>query len=166
MYSKAPIDWNAPELDPRCKINDSGYVELSRALLHRVIWKHHHGKIRKGWVIHHINHVKTDNRLENLIAIPEALHGEIHTWYAQTDYKLPIEEILGMLEDHLRLNPYTKDELKLIAKREKAQAGKALVKAAKQAKRKEAQAKKRKRYELWKHRRNERMTYPSRASRT
>ena len=33
---------------------------------HRYVWTQAHGEIPKGMVIHHINGIKTDNRLENL----------------------------------------------------------------------------------------------------
>jgi len=41
---------------------------------HRYIWSQSNGEIPKGWHIHHINGIKTDNRLENLIAIPTRAH--------------------------------------------------------------------------------------------
>jgi hypothetical protein len=37
---------------------------------HREIWVAAHGSIPKGWIIHHLNGGKTDNRLENLAAVP------------------------------------------------------------------------------------------------
>ncbi len=41
---------------------------------HRFIWEQAHGKILKGMVIHHINGIRADNRLENLIALPKGTH--------------------------------------------------------------------------------------------
>ena len=43
-------------------------------LQHRVIYEEYHGKIPKGWHVHHKNGVKTDNRIENLIALPPHEH--------------------------------------------------------------------------------------------
>ena len=37
-----------------------------QVLMHREIWKHHHGSIPKGMEIDHINGNPLDNRLENL----------------------------------------------------------------------------------------------------
>jgi len=39
-------------------------------LEHRRIWAEQHGPIPKGWVVHHLNGNKGDNRLENLAALP------------------------------------------------------------------------------------------------
>lgn len=44
----------------RVMLNEKGY------LAHRIIWEMHHGKIPSGMQIDHINHVRDDNRLENL----------------------------------------------------------------------------------------------------
>lgn len=37
---------------------------------HRAIWEKAHGKIPKGWVVHHLNGDMMDNSLENLAAVP------------------------------------------------------------------------------------------------
>lgn len=44
-------------------------------LEHRLVWEEAHNKsLPKGWVIHHINNIKTDNRLENLYACRRGDH--------------------------------------------------------------------------------------------
>lgn len=50
---------------------------------HRVIWEEHYGeKLAKDEVIHHINFVKTDNRIENLYKYPNASeHVKAHRQY-------------------------------------------------------------------------------------
>lgn len=58
--------------------NSNGYQVENGRLAHREIYKKHWGLIPKGWVVHHINFVKTDNDPMNLIAMPEKLHGQLH----------------------------------------------------------------------------------------
>ena len=42
---------------------------------HRVVWEKETGRqIPDGWVVHHINGVKTDNRFANLYAMPGKNH--------------------------------------------------------------------------------------------
>jgi hypothetical protein len=48
----------------------SGYV-----LQHILIWEEANGKpLPKGWIIHHLNGIKSDNRLANLQALPNKKH--------------------------------------------------------------------------------------------
>jgi hypothetical protein len=59
-----------------------------RKRLHRYIWEFHHGEIPKGKQIHHINHDKSDNKIENLMIMS---HGEHATYHgnirANTEYE-------------------------------------------------------------------------------
>jgi len=42
---------------------------------HLLIWEQAHGKpLPKGWIIHHLNGIKTDNRSINLVALPNRKH--------------------------------------------------------------------------------------------
>lgn len=46
---------------------------------HRLIWEQAYGEIPKGYQIHHINHNKLDNRLENLEMISNSDHQKQHS---------------------------------------------------------------------------------------
>ena len=45
---------------------------------HHLVWEDANGPLPKGYVVHHLNHVKDDNRLENLIAMSRATHNQSH----------------------------------------------------------------------------------------
>ena len=52
------------------RANKKGYV-----LEHLLIWEEAHGKpLPKGWIIHHLNGIKDDNRPQNLEALPNKKH--------------------------------------------------------------------------------------------
>ena len=63
-----------PASDANCA---QGYIRISRENkiyhLHRWIWQQIFGPIPDGWEIDHINGIRTDNRLENLRCIPQAV---------------------------------------------------------------------------------------------
>lgn len=52
-------------------------------LEHRLIWEQAHGPIPKGWHVHHLNGIKDDNRLENLIAVSPKSHHSQHEAYRE-----------------------------------------------------------------------------------
>lgn len=58
-------------------IGDNGYYRRttgSRSLLHRDVWTALRGVIPDGWDIHHKDHDKTHNKIENLECLPKAEH--------------------------------------------------------------------------------------------
>jgi hypothetical protein len=58
-------------------LRNHGYYELTtgkRTLMHRYVWEKEKGEIPKGYDIHHINEIKSDNRIENLECLPKAEH--------------------------------------------------------------------------------------------
>lgn len=71
--------------------------EVAGALVHRFIYECWRGSIPKGWHVHHRNGDPTDNRLENLQAMPAEEHmkmqpkGEAHRLS-----KLTRTQVLGM----------------------------------------------------------------------
>jgi len=70
-------------------ITKNGYrmiltTEGKHELEHRLVWKKHNGDILKGYVIHHTNGNKTDNRIENLQMMNRSCHSNFH--YQMGDY--------------------------------------------------------------------------------
>lgn len=55
------------------KVDKKGYVPE-----HLLVWEETHGKpLPKGWVIHHLNGVKNDNRPSNLAAMLRSKHNRL-----------------------------------------------------------------------------------------
>jgi len=55
------------------KANHRGYV-----MEHILIWEQTHGMpLPPGWIVHHLNGIRNDNRPENLLALPDRKHKRI-----------------------------------------------------------------------------------------
>lgn len=58
----------------------TGYVKITcnykYYLAHRIIWEMHNGKIPKGMEVDHINHIKNDNRIENLSLVSRSVNSK------------------------------------------------------------------------------------------
>jgi len=63
-------------------ITQKGYVRIRKfggyVLEHRYVWEQANGEIPPGYQIHHINHNKQDNRLENLQLLSNSEHQKLH----------------------------------------------------------------------------------------
>lgn len=46
--------------------------------MNRLVWETFVGEIPKGYDVHHKNHIRTDNRLENLELIEDGEHSKMH----------------------------------------------------------------------------------------
>src|SRR5882672_4526506 len=57
---------------------DGYLVTASGQVEHREVWKTHFGPIPRGWDVHHIDFDKSNNDIENLIALPHQFHNKIH----------------------------------------------------------------------------------------
>lgn len=53
-------------------------INGTRKRLHVYVWEYYNGTIPKGYHIHHINHNKDDNEINNLEALPEETHRKRH----------------------------------------------------------------------------------------
>ena len=63
-------------------LRNNGYYSLTineRTLMHRYVWEKEKGKIPNGYDIHHINGIKTDNRIENLECLSKSDHTKMYS---------------------------------------------------------------------------------------
>lgn len=101
-----------PVVKEKRKLNKHGYWEVDGQLEHRVVWEQAFGQIPHAWVVHHINFIKQDNRLDNLVALPDKVHTQIHNamnggrarytqaelWPMYTDLKAEYVRLEGLLK--------------------------------------------------------------------
>lgn len=69
----------------RAQVALKGYAMVGRAagrparMLHALVWEATHGPIPSGMQLHHLNHGKLDNRLENLALVDPTTHKREHS---------------------------------------------------------------------------------------
>lgn len=62
---------------------------------HRLVWKRQGAyPLFCGWVVHHIDEDKKNNKIENLIALPAVLHHCIHVEQRLKNFRFTKEELL------------------------------------------------------------------------
>ncbi len=59
--------------------SDRAYYKAGKQRLHRVVWVEHNGAIPKGYHVHHRNHDRGDNRVENLELMRGSDHNRHHS---------------------------------------------------------------------------------------
>ena len=72
-YEDGVLTWKVTQMagfKAGVKMKQNGYIKIvfmgERYRAHRIVWGMHNGEIPDGMQIYHINHVRDDNRIENL----------------------------------------------------------------------------------------------------
>ena len=73
-------------------------------LEHRLVWFTAHPNTPSTYIIHHLNGVRDDNRLENLVALPRKNHS---TWTLLKTYQKRIRELESKLKNEANQNSKT-----------------------------------------------------------
>ena len=68
---------------------------------HRLVWESVNGTIPPCYVIHHINEIKSDNRIDNLQLMTRAAHGLLH-WKPELNENLKHPAICGTTSSYRR----------------------------------------------------------------
>lgn len=67
----------------RLTVRENG--KSRRVFEHVLVWESHHGPVPAGWIIHHKNEDRLDNRIENLEAMSRSDHKRHHVGYKSVD---------------------------------------------------------------------------------
>ena len=81
------------------KISDKNLIKPKNYLIHRFEWECVRGVIPEGFVIDHIDSVKTNNKIENLqlLTLAEMLEKEIVNLYYHLILKITNKKIMKVL---------------------------------------------------------------------
>ena len=87
---------------PSIRINHEGYVmiKVNQKWIpeHRYVWEQAHGPLPKGWIVHHLNGKRDDNRLENLLGIPRNKHKTTFIQEANLKRIIELEDQVNQLD--------------------------------------------------------------------
>ena len=60
-------------------LTKKGYIRINGDMVHRRVWRKHHGPVPVGFFIHHIDGNKQNNDIANLELITALAHKRIHS---------------------------------------------------------------------------------------
>lgn len=92
----------------------NGYKIIGKVANYRLIYISAHGKPPKGWHIHHIDCNKANDKLENLIALPELIHRAVHSKGNELSRYLTRKEVEETLYKYLKDEDINGEPRKLV----------------------------------------------------
>lgn len=99
-------------------INENGYWEDEElGLIHRQVYKTVHGNIPKGWVVHHVDGTKLNNRIENLVAMPSHCHDQLHAYQKRSGVCLSKLENDTFVIDYQKQTKFLEKEIRILTKK-------------------------------------------------
>ena len=67
---------------------------------HHIVWEQYHGQLPKGYIVHHLNGIRDDNRIENLNAMPRKSHNPRLTIEPYQQRILQLEQLVKELQSN------------------------------------------------------------------
>lgn len=76
---KGHIPWNKRDGKSESRYRPIKLINGRRVYVSHIIWcKHNHPYVPKGFVIHHIDLNPSNNKINNLVIMPNDLHDRLH----------------------------------------------------------------------------------------
>ena len=90
MRKSYPKGKNHPMWKGGITTNSQGYILIGRVREHRLIMEKHLGRsLERDEIVHHINHNKKDNRIENLLVMKRPDHPKLHNRWNTKNQQFP-----------------------------------------------------------------------------
>lgn len=70
-----------------------------RKRIHRYVWEHYKGEIPKGYHVHHMDHDKSNNDINNLRLVPSSKHATMHGYERADEH---YQEMIDNLDNNAR----------------------------------------------------------------
>lgn len=106
------------------RLDNNGYYRITSGkennnnkFLHRLIWEDRYSKpVPKGYVIHHINGDKMDNRVQNLQCVEDRLHKRYHSSNPSNETRRKLSETKKGINNPNYQKPLSEEHKRILIK--------------------------------------------------